>query len=208
MKITFTHNVLCGHCFIMSRRLRQIKTEYLALEVTHRSFPLRWKPYSADKYDRGGMKEMRNKWELANRIDEERRFNVSKLEEVTFQYPDSRLPMLAIRAGVSIGGDPWDLLDLFQSAFFEEVRDISQIEIIEALISDASLDLDEWGKAFRDPQTEIKELQDFEWINKKGITLVPALLVNDKHLIEGTKRKDLAVDLIREALEKDGESLQ
>lgn len=208
MKITFTHNVLCGHCFIMSGRLRQIKAEYPALEVTHRSFPLRWKPYSSKKYDRGNMKEMKTKWELANRIDEESRFNVTKLDEVSFQYPNSRLPMLAIRAGVSIGGDPWDLLDLFQSAFFEEVRDISQIEVIEDLISETSLNLDEWRRAFRDPQTEIKELQDFEWVNKTGITLVPALVVNDTHLIEGTKRRDLAVDLIQEALEKDGESLQ
>lgn len=208
MKITFTHNVLCGHCFIMSRRLRQIKAEYPSLEVTHRSFPLRWKPYSSKDHDQGDMKMMKNKWELANRIDEESRFNVIKLNDVSFPYPESRLPMLAIRAGVRAGGEPWDLLDLFQSAFFEEVRDISRRDVIEDLISKTSLNMEEWRIAFNDPQTEIKELEDFEWVQEEEIMLVPAMMVNEKYLIQGTKRKDLAVELIQKSLEKDGESLK
>lgn len=208
MKTTFVHNVLCGHCFIMSRRLREIKEEHPSLEIDHRSFPLRWDPYSNEEHDQGDVKEMKNKWELANRIDEESRFNVEKLDQASFPYPTSRLPMLAIRAGVRVGGDPWDLFDLFQSAFFEEVKNISQIEVIEDLISKTSLDMEEWQTAFNDPETEIRELEDFKWADKKDLTLIPAMVVNDTHLIQGTKRKDLAVDLIQEALEKDGESLK
>ena len=42
LHIQFFHSVLCGHCYIMSDRLRILSDKYKNLKITHHSHPLRW----------------------------------------------------------------------------------------------------------------------------------------------------------------------
>lgn len=76
---------MCGHCFIMSKRIREIVAEYPKLEIIHRSHPLRWDD-SEDKETFASEEEFKeetiNKWEIANRIDEAKRFNIEGLKKM------------------------------------------------------------------------------------------------------------------------------
>src|SRR5690554_6952207 len=122
-KIEFFHNVVCSHCFIMSRRLEEVLKAFPGVEVIHRSFPLHWDAATVDS-GLSSHNQLLRKWEMANRIDEEKRFNVRKLSESDFTMPTSKNAHLAIRAAARLGEDPDQWFHLFQSALYEKVIDV------------------------------------------------------------------------------------
>lgn len=210
MKIEFFHSVMCGHCFIMSKRIREIVAEYPKLEIIHRSHPLRWDD-SEDKETFASEEEFKEetikKWEIANQIDEAKRFNIEGLKKMDFKMPTARRSMLAIQAGVLAGGNEWDLFDRFQQALYEEVRNINDEDVIADIIIEMGIDFNLFLKHYEDPKTEEMVVSDFKRVDKYNLTLVPAMVVEETHIIEGTKRKDLAIQLLKEIAEAEGYSM-
>lgn len=207
MKVEFFHSVLCGHCFIMSNRIRKIVNNYPEIEIIHRSYPLRW-DHSKDKQlfenDEAFKADNLRKWELANKIDEEHRFNIEGLKNMSFDMPTARRSMIAIQAGVLAGGNKWDLFDRFQHALYVDIRNIEDEDVIAEIVIEAGIDFSEFLLYYEDPKTEQKVVSDFDLADQYGLTLVPAMVVEGKHIIEETKRKDLALDLLKEAAEAEG----
>lgn len=81
MEIEFFHNSVCSHCYIQSRRLQKILKEFPEAKVIHRSFPLNVKNNHPKKLVTVSEREDTiSKWKRANRVDEEKRFNVEALE--------------------------------------------------------------------------------------------------------------------------------
>lgn len=201
LHIQFFHSVLCGHCYIMSDRLRILSDKYKNLKITHHSHPLRWNEENTEiKFDT--KEEAKNnvihKWEVANKIDGKNRFNVEGLEHMNYEEPYARRAMLAIRAGVRAGGNSWDLFDLFQTALYKHNKDISDEEVIARIIENTDINFRKWLVFYEDPETENMEFEDFRKIDKYNLNLVPAMVIEGKHVIEGTKRLDLAENLILE----------
>ena len=49
--------------------------------------------------------------------------------------------------------------------------------------------------------------QDFARADQYGLTLIPAMVVEEKHIIQGTKRTDLALNLLKNVAEEEGLSI-
>lgn len=197
LKVEFFHSVMCGHCFIMSDRIRDIVEKYPEIHIIHRSYPLRWDNEEPDT-------DWERKWGVANRIDDKQRFNIEGMKEVNFKMPTARLAMIAIRAGTLAGGDEWNLFDQFQHALYVENKNIADEEIIAQLIIDAGIDFATFLKYYEDPKTEALEKADFNKAEAYNLDLIPAMVVEGKHIIEGTKRSDLALKLLQKAAEAEG----
>lgn len=207
LNIEFFHSTVCGHCFIMSARLRKITDKYKNIAITHRSHPLRWDENHVDEtFNTKEEKraDMFRKWETANRIDDDHRFNIEGMKHTDFEEPYARLSMIAIRAGILAGGNAWDLFDLFQEAIYMKNQNIGDEEIIAQLIEETELDFKTWLTYYEDPKTEALEIKDFEHVEEYGLKLVPTMVVEKKHIIEGTKRLDLAEDLLIKAAAAEG----
>lgn len=121
--------------------------------------------------------------------------------------PTARRSMLAIQAGVLAGGNEWDLFDRFQQALYEEVRNITDEDVIADIIIEMGIDFNPFLKHYEDPKTEEMVVSDFKRVDKYNLTLVPAMVVEETHIIEGTKRKDLAIQLLKEIAEAEGYSM-
>ncbi len=207
MKVEFFHSVLCGHCFIMSDRIREITEEYPEIEIIHRSYPLRWDDSEdQEKFEseEAFKTDMERKWKTANRIDDKHRFNIKAMQKMPFKMPTARRSMIAIQAGVLAGGDEWELFDRFQEALYVEVRNIDNEDVIADILIEMGIDFAEFLKHYEDPRTEEMVMADFQKADDYGLTLIPALVVEEKHVIEGTKRKDLVVELLKEAAKEEG----
>lgn len=207
MKVEFFHSVLCGHCFIMSNRIRKIVNDYPEIEIIHRSYPLRWdhtKDSELFENDEAFKADNLKKWELANKIDEENRFNIEGMKNMTFNMPTARRSMIAIQAGVLAGGDEWDLFDRFQQALYVDIRNIEDEDVIAEIIIEAGINFSEFLPYYEDPRTEEMVVSDFDLADQYELTLIPAMVVEGKHIIEGTKRKDLALHLLKKAAEAEG----
>lgn len=207
MNVEFFHSVMCGHCFIMSDRIRKVVKDYPQINIIHRNYPLRWD----DTNDREEFvteaemkRDFKRKWTVANNIDDKHRFNMEGFEEMNFPMPTSRLPMIAIQAGTLAGGDEWDLFDRFQSALYEDIRNISDEDVIADIIDEAGIDFEKFIKYYEDPKTEEMIKEDFKLADEYGLDLIPAMVIEGKHKIVGTKRLDLAIDLLKEAAEEEG----
>lgn len=198
MDVEFFHSVLCGHCFIMSDRIRDIVQEYPEINIIHRSHPLEWESTE------DSIKDWERKWATANRIDEKHRFNIEGMKNVSFKMPSARLAMIAIRAGTLAGGDEWELFDRFQETLYVENKNIADEEVIAQIIVDAGIDFGTFLKYYEDPKTEAMEKADFKKAEDYGLDLIPAMVVEEKHVIQGTKRSDLARKLLKEAAEAEG----
>lgn len=211
MNVEFFHSVMCGHCFIMSDRIRRIVEEYPEINIIHRAFPLRWD----DKEDTENFeskeeleKDFRRKWEVANKIDDKHRFNVDGLTKMDFPMPTSRLPMLAIQAAVLAGGDEWDLFDQFQTALYVHNQNISDEDVIADIIMDAGVNFSDFLTYYENPKTEEMIQEDFQRAKQYNIDLIPAMVIEGKHAIIGTKRYDLAVKLLLKAAKEEGFVIQ
>lgn len=207
MKVEFFHSVMCGHCFIMSDRIRKIVDEYPEIEIIHRSYPLRWDDSKdTENFDSEDdfKADMVKKWEFANRVDDSHRFNVEGLKNMPFKMPTARRSMLAIQAGVLAGGDEWDLFDRFQQVLYEETRNIDDEDVIADIIIEMGIDFEKFLTHYEDPKTEEIVVADFPLADKYNLTLIPAMVIEEKHVIEGTKRSDLAITLLKEAAEAKG----
>lgn len=200
MNIEFFHSILCGHCFIMSHRMRTIVEKYPEIKITHRAFPLRWD----DENEESDFKE---KWEIANRIDDHHRFNIEGMKKATFPMPTSRLPMIAIQAATLAGGNEWDLFDAFQTALYSDNKNISNEDVIADIVMGTGVNFEEFLFHYQNPQTEAMIKEDFIRAEEYGLEIVPALIVEGKHAIVGTKRSDLAIKLLLEAAQTEGITL-
>lgn len=211
LNVEFFHSVMCGHCFIMSDRIRKIIEQYPEINIIHRSYPLRWDD-KEEKEEFASQEEYRadveRKWEIANRIDDEHRFNLDGLKEMDFKMPTARRSMIAIQAGVLAGGNEWDLFDRFQEALYVENLNISDEEVIADIIIEAGVDFEEFLNFYENPKTELMIKEDFGRADDYGLELIPAMVVEGKHIYEGTKRSDLALKLLKEAAEAEGISIE
>lgn len=208
MKIEFVHDVICSFCFPMSHRMRNIYEKYNNVEITHRSFALGW-----DVSNFEGMfgsheavkPEVLGHWEQANQNDDLSRFNIEGMRKKDFLFPTSKHPLIAAKTAGLLGGEKsyWEAFDSLQHALFVDNQDIADIEVIEAVICDTSLDFEQWKKRFEDPKTEEAVQEDLDFVRKNGINSVPALIVEDKYLINGAQPQDVIEKTLEEIAEKE-----
>lgn len=212
LQVEFFHDVICSFCFPMSNRMRKIKSKYPNLNVIHRSFALGWEKEDFERMfgTHAAVKpEVLNHWAAANQNDDEHRFNIASMEAEDFLFPTSKSGLLAAKAAGEVGGQKayWDLFDKLQEALFVKSLNIADIQVIEQLVKETTLDFDQWQASFQSPETEAKVLADLKIVKSYGIEGAPALVVNQKYIISGAQPQKVIETAFEEIAEKEGVSL-
>lgn len=209
MKIEFFHDVICSFCFPMSNRMRNIAKKYPKINVTHRSFALGWEK---DQFiqmfgsHEAVKPEVLTHWEHANQNDDLNRFNIEGMKEKDFLFPTSKNGLKASKAaGILNGQDAyWEVFDALQHGLFVDNRDISDLEVIEDIISHSSLNLSEWKDQFDKTETEQAVLEDLNLVQSYGIQGAPALVIEGKYLVSGAQPQEVIEETIEKIAEKEG----
>lgn len=208
MKIEFVHDVICSFCFPMSDRMRKIDEKYPKVEVTHRSFALGWE---AEQFEsmfgshEAVKPEVLGHWKQANENDDLKRFNIEGMKEQDFLFPTSKNALIAAKAAGILGGEQayWEVFDALQHALFVENQDVSDIEVIETVIKNTTLNFTEWKKHFESKETEEAVLKDLDFVKNNGINSVPALIIEDKYLINGAQPQSVIENTLEEIAQKE-----
>lgn len=202
IKVEFFHDVICSFCFPMSYRMRKLKELMPELEIIHRSFGLVKK--ENDFIEMFGSREnakeeIMSHWHHANKNDDLHRFNIEGMKNETFLFPMSIKPLKACKAAKYIGGEDayWDLFDALQTEFFVNNRNIELDEIIFENVKKIGLDFEKWKTNFNSNEVERDVELDFELVEKYGLKSVPALVINEKYIINGAT----SVDYVKKVIE-------
>ena len=131
IRVDFFHDVICGWCYVLSPRLRQLEKEF-NLDIHHHAFAL-----SASREEMigkfGSMKQAKQiileHWEQCARADDKKRVNVEGMRQQTFEYPFSTPGLVACKAAEQQGGSSayWDYFDAVTHAHMSENRNIGDL---------------------------------------------------------------------------------
>ncbi|WP_161878981.1 DsbA family oxidoreductase [Alkalibacterium sp. MB6] len=209
MKVEFFHDVICSFCFPMSYRMRKVAEKYSRLDITHRSFALGWEK---DQFiqmfgsHEAVKPEVMNHWKHANENDELSRFNIDGMKDKDFLFPTSKNALKAAKAAGLLNGQHayWEIFDVLQHALFVDNKDISNLDIIEKIIEQSSIDSSSWKEQFESPETEQAVLEDLRLVENYGIKGAPALVIEGKYLISGAQPQEVIEETIEQIAEKEG----
>lgn len=132
--VEFFHDVVCGWCYVMSPRLRQVAVE-LGITVRQRSFVLQDSPEQMRRVF-GSMERAKRvilgHWEVCARHDDTLRIDVDGMRAEAFDYPSGMAGALACQAAHLLAGDAghWDLFDAIQHAHLSEHRNIGDAAVL------------------------------------------------------------------------------
>lgn len=128
LTVDFFHDVVCGWCYVMSPRLRQVAAE-LGIVVRQRSVVLQESPEDM-RQAFGSMERAKQvilgHWEACALHDDQPRIDVEGMRAERFDYPSGMAGALACQAAHLQAGDAghWDMFDAIQRAHLSEHRNI------------------------------------------------------------------------------------
>lgn len=210
LKIEFFHDVICSFCFPMSARMRRLNDQFEGkLEIEHRSFALGWE---VEQFERqfgsheAVKPEVLNHWVQANQNDDDHRFNIEGMRNEDFLFPTSKPGLIAAKAAQIAGDsdDYWNVFDKLQEGLFVKNVNIQDDEVIANLVKETDVDFQEWEKAYQDPETENRVLEDLALVQAYQVQGAPALVINQKYLISGAQPYEYLVQAIEQIAEAEG----
>lgn len=194
LTVDFFHDVICGWCYVLSPRLRQLEKE-LDLDVHHHAFAL-----SASKEDMvqrfGSMPQAKDvilgHWQQCAIADDQPRINVEGMRRQSFEYPTSMPGLLACKAVEKQAGQQryWDYFDAVQHAHMSENRNIADPEVLISLADELGLDTQRFKLDWQAPERLEEIEQDRQLAQDFGIQSVPSLVVNRRWLLSGAQPLD------------------
>lgn len=103
-------------------------------------------------------------------------------------YPRWGMPaLMAGKAAALQGKEKWRRFHLaVMRAFYTESRDISSLAVLEEIGREAGLDMDGFAGRMRDPRWEALVYEETRQAQEQhGIRAIPALVVENRFLVEG-----------------------
>lgn len=189
LKIDFFHDVICGWCYVVSPRLRQLAKE-MALDVHHHAFAL-----SANRNEMtakfGSMKKAKQiilgHWEQCAQADEQKRINVEGMRKQTFEYPTSTPGLLACKTAQKQGGQQeyWDYFDAVTHAHMSENRNIADLNVLADIAVEIGLNGNKFLQDYASSDRVQEIHRDRKLARKFDIQSTPSLVVNDHWIISG-----------------------
>lgn len=145
LTLDFFHDVVCGWCFNLSPRLRQLATEF-SLEVVHHTFVLQ------ENRDQmiavfGSMPDAKQTilghWAACQAAsDNPERFNIEGMRHASFEYPSGLLSARACKAAERQAGQDghWVMFDALQRAHLTQARNIADLDTVVEVAAEAGFD--------------------------------------------------------------------
>ncbi len=180
--IDFYHDAVCGWCYVMSPRLRQVAGE-LGIQVRHHTFVLQ------DSREQmvqvfGSMERAKSEilghWEACAKQDDKQRINIEGMRAQSFEYPNGLASALACQAAHMLGGDTahWDYFDAVQRAHLTENRNISDTVVLTDLAASLGFAPDAFTTAMTSEDAAQRVQADRMQAMQLGIRSIPTLIVS------------------------------
>ena len=180
--IDFFHDAVCGWCYVMSPRLRQVAAE-LGIQVRHHTFVLqdsREQMLLAFGSMERAKREILGHWAACAQQDDTQSINIDGMRAQSFEYPNGMLAALACQAAHLLSDDTghWDYFDAVQRAHLRDSRNIGDmgtlldIALAQGFEREAFLNAMNSNQAYQDVQADRSEAA------RLGIRSIPTLLVS------------------------------
>ncbi|CAM3596188.1 DsbA family protein [Pseudomonas wadenswilerensis] len=199
LKVEFFHDVVCGWCFVLAPRLKQLQAE-LDLDIQHRSFILQTsREAMIERF--GSMPQAKDTilghWQACARAEDEKRINIEGMRQQPFEYPNGLLAARACQTANALGGNAAheQMFDRLQLAHLVQSRNIGDKATVLAIAAEAGFDPQAFEHAFEHDAPALLE-QDLRLGRHLGISSVPSLVIADRYLIPGA----LGLEQLRQSL--------
>lgn len=180
--IDFYHDAVCGWCYVMSPRLRQVAGE-LGIQVRHHTFVLQ------DSREQmvqvfGSMERAKSEilghWEACAKQDDEQRINIEGMRAQSFEYPNGLASALACQAAHMLGGDTahWDYFDAVQRAHLTENHNIGDAVVLIDIAASLGFDRDAFTTAMTSENAAQRVQADRMQAMQLGIRSIPTLIAS------------------------------
>ncbi|WP_313380440.1 DsbA family oxidoreductase [Achromobacter insolitus] len=180
LTVDFFHDVVCGWCYVMSPRLRQVAAE-LGIAVRQRSFVLQDTPEQMCQVF-GSMERAKQvilgHWEACARHDDLPRIDVEGMRAEPFDYPSGMAGALACQAAHLLGGDAghWDMFDAIQHAHLSLHRNVGDSAVLLDIATELGHDREEFAAHMHGPMALQRVQADREAAARMAIDSIPTLI--------------------------------
>lgn len=180
--IDFYHDAVCGWCYVMTPRLRQVAGE-LGIQVRHHTFVLQ------DSREQmvqvfGSMERAKSQilshWKACTEQDDTQRINIEGMRAQSFEYPNGLASALACQAAHMLGGDTahWDYFDAVQRAHLTENRNIGDAVVLTDIAAFLGFDREVFTTAMTSEDAAHRVQADRMQAMQLGIHSIPTLIVS------------------------------
>lgn len=178
--IDFFHDVVCGWCYVMSPRLRQVARE-LGLRVRQRSFVLQ--ASRAEMVARFGSMEQAKQtilghWAACARHDDTQRIDIEGMRRETFEYPSGLAGALACQSAQILEGDEahWNLFDAIQHAHMSAHRNIGDAEVLLDIATHTGFERNAFARCMESAAAMDLVQEDLALARRLGLRSIPTLI--------------------------------
>ncbi|AIJ44451.1 thioredoxin [Comamonas testosteroni TK102] len=197
--LDFFHDVVCGWCYVMSPRLRQVAGE-LGLRVRQRSFVLQ--ASRAEMVARFGSMEQAKQtilghWEACAQHDDTQRIDIEGMRRESFEYPSGLAGALACQAAQLLEGDEahWNLFDAIQHAHMSAHRNIGDAEVLLDIATHTGFERNAFARCMESAEALNLVRQDLALAQHLGLRSIPSVIAPGLPTLQ-----TLPLDLLRERL--------
>lgn len=180
LTIDFFHDVVCGWCYVMSPRLRQVAGE-LGLRVRQRSFVLQ--ASRAEMVARFGSMEQAKQtilghWAACARHDDTQRIDIEGMRREAFEYPSGLAGALACQAAQILEGDEahWNLFDAIQHAHMSAHRNIGDAEVLLDIATHTGFERNAFARCMESAAAMDLVQEDLALARRQGLRSIPTLI--------------------------------
>nr|WP_321327179.1 DsbA family protein [Alcaligenes faecalis] len=182
--IDFFHDAVCGWCYVMSPRLRQVAAD-LGIQVRHHTFVLqdsREQMLRAFGSMERAKREILGHWAACAQHDDTQSINIEDMRAQNFEYPHGMLSALACQAACLLAGEQghWDYFDAVQRAHLAESRNIGDMDTLLAIAVAQGFDGEAFLSAMDSDITHQRVQADRTQAARLGIQSIPTVLVSSR----------------------------
>jgi predicted DsbA family dithiol-disulfide isomerase len=199
LRLKVVSDYICPWCYVGFTRIERLREEYdIALEVS--AFELRpgipAEGVSREEYSRGrtyppGYLENLRALAAESGIDMKRPSLI----------PNTRLAHEATVFAAE-HGKTWEVHRALFHAYFEEERNIGDIDVVCDVSASIGLDADALRGALRGHRYATQVQRQLDWARASGITAVPAVVFEERFAVIGAQEYAVYADVARRVLEK------
>ncbi len=182
--IDFFHDAVCGWCYVMSPRLRQVAAD-LGIQVRHHTFVLqdsREQMLRAFGSMERAKREILGHWAACAQHDDTQSINIEGMQAQSFEYPHGMPSALACQAAYLLAGEQghWDYFDAVQRAHLVENRNIGDMDTLLAIAVAQGFGGEAFLSAMDSDIAHQRVQTDRTQAARMGIQSIPTVLVSSR----------------------------
>ncbi|WP_395029578.1 DsbA family protein [Alcaligenes aquatilis] len=182
--IDFFHDAVCGWCYVMSPRLRQVAAD-LGIQVRHHTFVLqdsREQMLRAFGSMERAKREILGHWAACAQHDDTQSINIEDMQAQSFEYPHGMPSALACQAAYLLAGEQghWDYFDAVQRAHLVESRNIGDMDTLLAIAVAQGFGGEAFLSAMDSDIAHQRVQTDRTQAARMGIQSIPTVLVSSR----------------------------